>query len=253
MLFFLPFEHRVMEFNNSLLFIIGFCGISFAVMGIFRIILPSTLQKLIRLESYNISNEVVIVLMIWLFNTLGYIFYLRYVGMHAVTLFSTVQIVLFSGFPSILLKLADVNKSLRDQLRHTVGKNVRLGKHVPHNVKEVRAPEEFTSDSKTDKIEIHPDDVILVKSADNYVNIIYRDNSDIKKRLLRNTITNIQNQLRKYPEFLRCHRTYVINSAYILNMTNSYKGFRLKLLDYEEEIPVSRQYILSVKEYLDSE
>ncbi len=253
MLFFLPFEHREMEFNNNLLFIVGLSGISFVVMGVFRIILPSTLQRLIKLETFKVSNEVVIVLLVWVFNALGYIFYIRYVGLVELTLFSGVQIVIFSGFPSVILKLADVNKSLREQLKHTVGRNVRLGKHIPPDDIEVRLPELFTSESKTDKLEIHPDDIMLVKSADNYVNIIYKDDEVVKQRMLRSTITNIQSQLRKYPEFLRCHRTYIINSVYILNLTNSYKGYRLKLLDYEEEVPVSRQHILSVKEHMRSE
>ena len=42
-----------------------------------------------------------------------------------------------------------------------------------------------------------------------------------------------------------------MNSSYIVNMTNSYKGHQLKLLDLDEEIPVSRQYILGIKEVLD--
>ncbi|MCF8347119.1 MAG: LytTR family transcriptional regulator DNA-binding domain-containing protein, partial [Bacteroidales bacterium] len=53
------------------------------------------------------------------------------------------------------------------------------------------------------------------------------------------------------PEFIRCHRTSIVNSSYILNMTNSYKGHRLQMLDIEEEIPVSRQYILGIKDVLD--
>jgi hypothetical protein len=253
MLFFLPVDHREMEFNNSLLFIIGFSGISFIIMTIFRIVLPSTLEKYIRLETFKISNEVVIILLIWVFNTIAYIFYIRYVGFHDLTLFSGVQIVIFSGFPSVILKLADVNKSLRDQLKLTVGRNVRLGKHIRPGDVEVRSAEKFESDTGTDKFEIHPDDVMLVKSADNYVNIVYKDQDEVKQRMLRNTITNVQSQLRKYPEFLRCHRSCIINSVYIVSLTNNYMGYRLKLLDYEDDIPVSRQHILSIKEYIDSE
>jgi len=71
--------------------------------------------------------------------------------------------------------------------------------------------------------------------------------------MLRTTLKQVYTQLRRHPEFLQCHRTYIINSLHIVNLTNSYKGYRLKLLDYEEEIPVARQYILAVKEYIDTE
>ena len=251
MLFFLPFELRELEFNNHLLFIVGLGAISFVVMGVFRILIPSSLGKVIKLETYKISNEVVNILVIWVFISLANIFYLRYVGLSDVTLFTGFKIVLFSSFPSIILKMADVNKRLRDQLRRFVGKNIRLEK-LSHEDTEERPPLVFLSESQTDKLESHPDDVMLVRSADNYVGIVYKDREEVKRIMLRNTITNVQSQLRKYPEFLRCHRTCIVNSHYILNLTNSYKGHRLKLLDYEEEIPVSRQYILAVKEYINS-
>ena len=161
--------------------------------------------------------------------------------------------VLFISFPSIILKLADVNKSLRDQLKHIVVKNVRLGKYIPDGKIIVKPTETFFSDSNSDKIDLHPDDIMLVKSADNYVNFIYKDGEEVRQKMLRNTLTKILSQLRKHPEFVRCHRTCIINSFFIVNLTNNYKGYRLQLLDYEEEIPVSRQYILAVKEFIDSE
>ena len=132
-------------------------------------------------------------------------------------------------------------------------KNIRLEKHMTDGEDTERAPELFLSESQSDRIEIHPDDIMLVKSADNYIRIVYKDRDEIKQKMLRKTITNIGTQLRKYPEFLRCHRTCIINTFFIVNLTNNYKGYRLQLLDYEEEIPVSRQYILAVKEYLDND
>ncbi|MCK5134257.1 MAG: LytTR family transcriptional regulator [Bacteroidales bacterium] len=253
MLFFIPFEFRDLGFNDRLLFIIGMGIICFIIMGVFRIILPSSLNEIIKLDTYKISNEVLTILLIWVFNALAYIFYLRFVGLLELSLFTVFKIVLFASFPSVILKLADVNKSLRDQLKHIVGKNVRLEKQVMDKDVVVRHTEIFSSDSLTDKIEIHPDDIMLVKSADNYINIIYKDGEEVKQKMLRNTLKHIHVQLRKHPEFIRCHRTCIINSLYIVNLTNNYKGYRLHLLDYAEEIPVSRQYILAVKEYMDSE
>jgi len=253
MLFFPVFEHKEMEFNDSLLFVTGLGAISFAIMAIFRILLPSTLNRIIKLETYKVSNEVVIILLIWVFNALGYIFYIKYVGSNETSLSTVIRIILFTSFPCIILKLADVNKSLRDQLRRIVGKNIKLGKHVTNEDTMTKPAEVFYSDSRTDKIEIHPDDIIVAKSADNYVILVYKEKDEVRQKMLRTTLKQVYTQLRKHPEFLQCHRTYIVNSLHIVNLTNSYKGYRLKLLDYEEEIPVARQYILSVKEYIDTE
>ena len=253
MLFFIPFEYRHLEFNERLLFIFGMGTICFIIMGIVRIILPPTVDRIIKLDTYKISNEVLLILLIWLFNSVAYIFYLRYVGLLDLTLFAGFKIVLFASIPSVILKLSDVNKSLRDQLKHTVGKNVRLGKQVLNEDMVAKNKEIFVSDSNNDRIEIHPDDIMLVKSADNYVSIIYKDGEEVRHKMIRKTLNKIYTQLKKHPEFLRCHRTCIINSLYIVNLINNYKGYRLQILDYEEEVPVSRQYILAVKEYVDSE
>ena len=253
LLFFLPFEHRELEYNENLLFVTGLAAISFIVMVIFRILLPSYLNSIFRLESYKISNEVVIILLIWVFIALGNIFYLRYVGLLELSLYTVFKIVLFSSFPSVILKLADVNKSLRDQLKHMVEKNIKMGRQVGEEEQGIRAPELISSDTKSDKIELDPDDIMLVKSADNYVKIFYREEEKVKQKMLRKTISNMYDQLRKYPEFLRCHRTSIVNSQYIVSLKNNYRGYSLELLDYEEEIPVSRQYLLTVKEYLNSD
>ena len=93
---------------------------------------------------------------------------------------------------------------------------------------------------------------MMIRSADNYVDIYFRKEKEIEHKLLRSTLKSIHNELNDYPEFLRCHRTCIVNSAYVLNMTNSYKGHRLIMLDLDEDIPVSRQYILGIKAALDS-
>ncbi len=251
-LFFQPFESRQQDFNNRLVFLLGIAVITFVILVLFRIIMPASLTRRIHAESLKISNEVGLVLMIWVFITAGNIFYLYYVGKIELTFAEAVQISLFSAFPSIILKLADVNMMLREQLRHFVRRNLKL-EHDMANARERQSdPVVFESESQTEKIELLPDEVMLIRSADNYVEIYYKDEDHVKHKLLRNTLKNMQQVLKHHDEFLRCHRTCIVNSSHILNMTNSYKGHRLKLLDFDEEIPVSRQYLLGIKDVIDA-
>lgn len=252
LLFFHPFDYSVQEFNDQLIFVLGCAVITFLILLVFRIILPVSFTRRIRLESLKISNEVGLILLIWLFIAIANIFYLRYVGHLELTIFTGLRIALFSVFPSVILKLADVNTGLREQLKHSVEKNLRLGHDLSVAGDVEQAPEVFLSESQNDKFEVLPEYILLVKSADNYVEIVYLIDGELKQRLMRNTMKNIQQHLKKHPEFVRCHRTCIVNTSYILNLTNSYKGHRLKILHYEEELPVSRQYLLDVKEILDS-
>jgi len=250
-LFFHPFDYLVKEFNDQLLFVLGIAAITFLILVLFRIILPVSATRRIKLDSLKISNEVGLILLIWLFISTANIFYLYFVGHLELSIFTALRISLFSVFPSIILKLADVNTSLKEQLKLHVERNIKLGHDLSLAGQVEQFPEVFLSESQNDKLEIVPEYLMLVRSADNYVEMIYRDDDVIKQKLLRNTLKNLQQQLKKYPEFVRCHRTCIVNSSFILNLTNSYKGHHLKILDYEEEIPVSRQYIINIKELLD--
>jgi hypothetical protein len=251
-LFFQPFESRQQEFNNRLVFLLGIAVITFLILVIFRIIMPVSLTRRIHAESLKISNEVGLILLIWLFISAANIFYLYYVGKIRLNLAEAVQITLFSGFPSIVLKLADVNMMLREQLRHFVRRNIKLEYDLANAKEKQSHPVVFESESQTEKIELMPDEVMLIRSADNYVDIFYKREDQVNHKLLRNTLKNIQKVLKSNTEFLRCHRTCIVNTSYILNLTNSYKGHRIKLLDFDEEIPVSRQYILGIKDVIDT-
>ncbi len=251
LLFFHPFDYTVVEFNDQLIFVLGCAVITFLILLVFRIILPVSFTMRIRLESLKISNEVGLILLIWLFVSTANVFYMKYVGNLEMSLFTGLRVVLFSAFPSVVLKLADVNTSLRVQLKHSVQKSLRLGHDLSVAEHVEQSPEVFLSESQNDKLEVLPEYIMLVKSADNYVEIIYRDDDEVKQKLMRNTMKNIQQQLKKYPEFVRCHRTCIVNTDYILNLTNSYKGHRLTLLHLDEELPVSRQYLLDIKGILD--
>ncbi len=252
-LFFQPFDYRMVDFNDRMIFTLGFAVITFLILVVFRIILPVSVTSRIHAESLKISNEVGLIILVWFFITCANIFYLHYVGKVELDLSMGVMISLFSAFPSIILKLADVNMSLREQLRHFVRRNIKLEQDLANAEQQQSEPVVLMSDTQTDKIELPPDDIMMIKSADNYVDIYFKTGDKIEHKLLRNTLKNMQHALRDQPDFRRCHRTCIVNTAYVVNITNSYKGHRLKMLDMDEEIPVSRQYILGIKDVLDAE
>ncbi len=103
---------------------------------------------------------------------------------------------------------------------------------------------------KDDTIELHPENVLLIKSADNYVEIYHLNDNNIQQKLIRTTLKNIEDQLKVYTEFIRCHRTSIVNTRYIVKLTHGYSGYRLKIHGYDNGIPVSRQYLLIVRHAL---
>ena len=252
-LFFQPFDYQMEDFNDRMIFTLGLAVITFLILVVFRIVMPVSLTRKIHAEPLKIRNEMGLIILIWIFITGANICYLHFVGKVELSLTIGVKISLFSAFPSIILKLADVNMSLREQLRHYVRRNLKMEHDLAKVEHQNSTPILIESDSQTDSINVLADDLMMIRSADNYVDVFYKSEERIKHKLLRNTLKNIQLALKDHPEFRRCHRTCIVNTSYVLNITNSYKGHRLKLLDLDEEIPVSRQYILGIKEIMDAE
>jgi DNA-binding LytR/AlgR family response regulator len=109
---------------------------------------------------------------------------------------------------------------------------------------------EFESENKSDYLQLPLQQIILIKSANNYIEVIYNQENKTRKKLIRNTLKNTEKQFAKYPSMLRCHRSYIVNKNYIQKVKKGSDGLILVLFDYPQEIHVSRQYILVVKEAL---
>jgi DNA-binding LytR/AlgR family response regulator len=106
----------------------------------------------------------------------------------------------------------------------------------------------FTSDTGTDSLNLLIADVVFIRSADNYVEIVYREADVIRKKLIRNTLKGIEKILKDYTNFIRCHRICIVNSHYIDKLIRNYSSYWIVIKDYEEKVPVSRQYLIKIKE-----
>ncbi|RNC86767.1 MAG: LytTR family transcriptional regulator [Winogradskyella sp.] len=89
-------------------------------------------------------------------------------------------------------------------------------------------------DNKLDILKILPDDIVCISSADNYVEVNYLRNGKLNKKLLRNTLKNIQNDV---PNLFKVHRSHLINLSHFIEWNDSSS---VKLT--ETEVPVSKNY-----------
>ncbi len=89
-----------------------------------------------------------------------------------------------------------------------------------------------------------------VEAMQNYTAIHYLAEGKYRKELIRNTISNIEAQL-KTTSLIRCHRSYLVNLRLIDKVDGNAQGLRLQLKELKEvEVPVSRKYISILKKSL---
>ena len=252
-LFFQPFELNHLTFNNKLLFIAGLSTITFLTMGLFHIGLPLIWPKFFKISDWENEPVYMIIAFIWVFSSVAFAFYLRYVGSIELSLYLMFKIAVICIAPAVVLQLYYKNQSLRHQV-HLLQENTTKLRSLLSNFEKDPATGhiELFSENKSEKVELQIADLALVRSADNYIEIIYKENEQFKKKLLRNTLRNVEDMLSFYPIFIRCHRTCIINKTFIEKMIRNYAGQKILIKGYDAEIPVSRQYLLLVKEALKS-
>lgn len=250
-LFFEPFPLVQFDFNNRLLIVAGLGGIVFLFMALTR----AAFLWIIRYESPTPPERVFLSYLggfiIWTLCSLSFAFYLRYVGNVEITFYTMFKVILICLFPPVALGITDEFKELKQQnlllsdKKHPIAKQAeKLDKHtVPPSI-------EFISENSSENLTVLISDVALIKSADNYVEIQYKDGNQFQKKLLRSTLKNIEQQLKPFPPFIRCHRICIVNTHYVEKLHRQFNNHWLTIKGSNEQIPVSRQYLLKLKEAL---
>lgn len=168
-------------------------------------------------------------------------------------MFIVFKVFLISIVPELVIRIIYKERLIRLQINTLRKDHARLLTILEkYNLENQIHSVELLSENKTEKIELHITDLVLIKSADNYIELYYKEAEQIKKKLIRNTLKNVEEQLNKYNVFIRCHRTSLVNIKYIAELVRYDGTYKIRLSEFEEEIPVSRQYLLSVKEAINA-
>jgi DNA-binding LytR/AlgR family response regulator len=98
------------------------------------------------------------------------------------------------------------------------------------------------------KLSVVIDDILYIEASDNYVSVFYLLNSKVSKYMVRNTLKNLEEKLKKIG-FIRCHRSYLVNFNKVKVLKREKEGLFLVLnTDGELILPVSKTYVSSIIE-----
>jgi hypothetical protein len=244
LLFFQPFPVAFSDYNNVLIFTAGFGGIVLLLLYICNLIFRGFINRQ-QNEMLTYFHGLTLLILC----SVAYAFYLRYVGLIKITFPIISKVVLICLVPPLFLRVFD----LRNQYKQG---SIQLSEEIASLKRKIAQMEErdsqktieFTSGNLTENMKLSRSDIVVIKSADNYVEIIYTENNILKRKLVRNTLNHIEQQLKPFNLFIRCHRTYIVNVDHISSIIRKINSCQLIIRNLDELIPVSRQYLLKVKE-----
>lgn len=247
LLFFQPFEIQNPDFNNRLIILATFGAITLVLLTIFRVIIPSIFITAFSDNNWTILKEIIIDFLFVICNSVAFAFFARYVGRLPITFPIAINIVIISITAAVVVVITNQFYLLKKKVQKLEPAAEEV---IKNELMETPKEIEFESENKTEYFTLFLEQLILIKSANNYIEVIYKHNDEIKKKLIRNTMKTTENLLQKYPEIIRCHRSCMVNKNYIKKVSRGSDGLVLNLFDYPQQIHVSRQYVLHLKEAL---
>ena len=87
---------------------------------------------------------------------------------------------------------------------------------------------------------IDPTDILYIKAQDNYSIIVWSDAGQIKEKMLRVTLNQLESQLKEFPFITRCHKSFMINLRENYTLKGNSKGYKFQSSYTPQAIPISR-------------
>jgi hypothetical protein len=238
----------MLDYNNRLLYVTGFGAIYYFLACIILILLPILIPKWFKMTEWESGPPVILNVLLLVVTATAFSFYIIYVGKVSVSLYILFKVILVCLLPVIILIILYKNKSLENIIVELKEQNnLYLSKISQHEKGEDEEEICIHSYNKTEKLILKYKNIVAVKSADNYIEIYFLEDGSARKKLIRNSLKNIELLLISQKGFLRCHRTSIVNALHISKLARSYSGYNLIMRNFEDKIPVSRQYLVHVK------
>lgn len=245
MVTFQPFGLQMLVHEHKNLLLVGYGFVTFLVLGFDMYVLPLIIPKLSCEEGWLVINEVLYLTWIVLSISIGNYFYsvlfsiaswhglyglMVFIGFtFAIAIIPTAGIIVFS-YNYLLRKNLE---GAREVTRLATGKG---------DPKRNESSIQLVSGNGRQEIQTTAFQLLCIESVGNYVNTWNLEEGKIVHRVIRNTLKNIEEQLRDTEGLFRCHRAYIVNLRHVVHAEGNSQGYRLRMNYLEQEIPVSRNY-----------
>lgn len=241
-LFLLVFQpygiNQAIKYNPFL--IVGYGVLVSFSLFITYFILPKIFPFFFSVKSWTVKKEALFLLTSFIIISTTNFFYHTYFVAHFMPKFSFVRFVtvVFSiGVFPVFFIIFMVERYL--YRKH----NIPTEKVIETIRKEKKETVSIPSDNvKEDPLILDLDTIVFAQSNNNYTTIYYIDNQKVKKELMRITLKKVAKILEQYPQFVRCHRSYLVNKYQILKVEGNARSLQVYFKQIDNVVPVSRSF-----------
>lgn len=223
--------------NNKILYTGGFGLVTFFIQSFFYIVLPLVFKDFFNPKTWTVGKNVIFLFLMVICISIGNYYYNFFIQItdnkNLISIHTFFKYTFsISIFPIIIFTY--VSEKLYTFLRK---RSVQKNSIIEPKLKEVIT---LISDNKKDTFSFNIDTLIYITSKRNYVSLFLLKNNVVVEKIIRKTLTNIALDFKDYTNFIKCHKSYIINKNYMKSITGNARGYYLKSDYLNFQIPVSR-------------
>jgi predicted house-cleaning noncanonical NTP pyrophosphatase (MazG superfamily) len=241
-----PLDIGLLSTNKKLYFIVGIAVITFLTMSLNLLLVPSLFPEKFSSAVWTIKKEIIWDLIILSISLIGYFFYGHFLGIMQISFSLVVKLLLTAIFPISALIIVNQNRMLRSNLVMANELNKKLKENKLSGEKIVQ----FVSDYQKDSLAIKVSLIVLIRSANNYIEVSWREMQEVKTQMVRCSLIYAENLLKDDKFIFKCHRSYLVNINYIDKVEGNSQGYKLYLENVPVPVPVSKVFAQKLKELL---
>lgn len=241
---FQPLELSLMNSKEKLYVVMGLAAITFLSLSLNLLILPSLFPKIFLKRVWNIKKE--IFWNLWILTTIsvGYYLYYKVLGIFIVDFRMILGLIVIAIIPITGLIIVNRNRMLRHNLRsaESINKKLQENKNIEERLVH------FESDYVKDNLSVKVSLIILIRAANNYIEVFWKEGKKIKSQMIRTSLRKAEELLREHKFIFKCHRSYMVNVKFIEKVEGSVQGYKIFFENVDFSVPVSKNFASKLRE-----
>jgi hypothetical protein len=240
---FQPLDVSLMNNKEKLYVVVGLGAVTFLSLSLNLLILPSLFPSIFVKRVWNIKKE--ILWNSWILTTIsvGYYLYYKMLGIFEIDFKMILGLIIIAIIPITGLITVNRNRILRSY--------VKISKGINKKLKENRFIEEklvhFESDYVNDNLSIKVNLLILIRAANNYIEVFWKEKEEVKSQMIRTSLKKAEDLLAEHKFIFKCHRSYMVNTKFISKMEGNLRGYNLFFENINFTVPVSKNFTFQLK------
>jgi hypothetical protein len=243
---FQPFDITALIKKEKYYLISGLAVVTFLALAFNLLVLPSLIPKMFSSSHWNVKKEILWDL--WILFTIGAGYFVLNNSLNVLKFdFSLViKLVLTAVIPISILIIVNYNKILRT--------NSKLADELSRKLKENKFSQDkiiyFNSDYQKDSLAIKVGLLMVIRSANNYIEVFWKEGEVIKNQMVRCSMITAEETVHEHKFIFKCHRSFMVNINYIDKIEGNSQGHKLFFEGLNFQVPVSKGSVDKLKELI---